>query len=111
MPEPPPGRDVLLEIDLQGAQQVRQRDPDALVILLVPPSSEVQEARLRLRGDSEDEVARRLVVGAEEERVGREMTPHVVVNDDLDRAVGEVAGIIKGRRLSRGSRPDDRQGA
>ena len=102
---------MLLEIDLQGAQQVKRVHPEALVVLLVPPSPEVQAARLRHRGDSEDEVARRIALGAEEERVGRAMTPHVVVNDELDRAVGEVAGIIVSRRLSGDPRPDERQGA
>ena len=89
---------MLLEIDLQGAQQVKHRHPDALVVLLVPPSREVQAARLRQRGDTEEEVARRIALGAEEERVGRELTPHVVVNDDLDRAVGDVAGILESHR-------------
>jgi guanylate kinase len=85
---------VLLEIDLQGAAQVKRRHPDAVVVLLLPPTPEEQADRLRRRGDDEDEVARRLKLGIEEERVGRELTPHVVVNDDLDRAVREVEGIL-----------------
>ena len=101
LPDPPAGRDVVLEIDLQGARQVRARHPDALVVLLVPPSPEVQAERLRHRGDTEDEVATRLALGTEEERVGRELTPYVVVNDDLGRAVGEVAGILADHRRRR----------
>jgi len=89
---------VLLEIDLQGAAQVKRRHPEAVIVLLLPPSPEVQAARLRQRGDDEDEVARRLKLGVEEERVGRELTSHVVVNDDLDRAVGEVEGILAAHR-------------
>lgn len=98
MPDPPPGRDVLLEIDLQGARQIRARHPDALVVLLLPPSPEVQTERLRGRGDDEAEIARRLSKGAEEEREGRALTPLVVVNDDLDRAVAQVAGILDAHR-------------
>ena len=96
---------MLLEIDLQGAQQVLARYPDALLVLLVPPSPEVQAERLRHRGDSEGEVQRRLAKGREEERLGRSLTPHVVVNDDLDRALSEVAGILDGHRHGAPPRP------
>jgi len=84
----------VLEIDLQGARQVKQRHPDALVVLLVPPSPEIQRQRLRQRGDDPGEVDRRIAIGAEEMRLGRELTPFVVVNDEVDRAVSEVAGIL-----------------
>jgi guanylate kinase len=98
LPDPPPGRDVLLEIDLQGATQVRERDPEAVIILLLPPSPEIQAERLRSRGDDEAEVARRLEKGAREELVGRALTPFVVVNNDVDQAVTEVAGILETHR-------------
>ena len=103
VPDPPPGRDVVLEIELQGAQQVLARHPEALLVLLVPPSPEVQAERLRHRGDPEEEVRRRLEKGREEERTGRALTPYVVVNDDLDRALAEVAGILERHR--RGAPP------
>ncbi|MDP9404158.1 MAG: guanylate kinase [Actinomycetota bacterium] len=93
-PEAPPGVDVLLEIDLQGAAQVRERHPEAVVILVVAPSPHAQAARMRARGDSEEQVQARLALGLEEERAGRELADHVVVNDELDRAVEEVAGIL-----------------
>ena len=89
---------MLLEIDLQGAAQVRQSHPEALIVLLLPPSPAVQAERLRRRGDDEAEVARRLETGAREERVGRALTPFVVVNDDVDKAVAEVAGILEAHR-------------
>ena len=98
LPDPPPGTDVVLEIDLQGAEQVRRRDPSAVIVLLVPPSVEVQAQRLRGRGDDEAAVTRRIAKGAEEMVVGRTLTPHVVVNDDLDTAVAEVAGILHAHR-------------
>jgi guanylate kinase len=94
LPDAPPDKDVVLEIDLQGAAQVKERHPDALVVLLVPPSPETQRERLRQRGDDAAEVDRRIAVGAEEMRRGKELTPFVVVNDEVDRAVAEVAGIL-----------------
>jgi guanylate kinase len=104
-PAPPPGKDVLLEIELQGARQVLEQHPDALLILLVPPSPEVQTERLLARGDSEEEAVRRVEKGRLEEREGRALTPYVVVNDDLDRAVAEVAGILQGHRRGTEAEP------
>ncbi len=99
--DPPPGADVLLEIDLEGATQVRARRPDACVVLLLPPSPEVQAARLRARGDAEQQVARRVAKGLEEARRGRQLADHVVVNDDVERATEEVAGIVRAVRARR----------
>ena len=104
-PSPPPGRDVLLEIDLQGASQVLARHPDALLILLLAPSAEVQAQRLRGRGDSEEEILKRIEKGRQEERVGRDLTPHVVVNDDLEGAVTQVASILEAHRRGASDRP------
>lgn len=100
LPDPPPGADVILVIEVQGAQQVLERVPDAVMVLVLPPSREVQEARLRARGDSEEHVAKRLAVAAEEERIGRELAHHCVVNEDLAGAVREVAGILAGYRTN-----------
>jgi guanylate kinase len=94
MPDPPSGADVLLEIDLQGAEQVMARCPDAVVVLLLPPSAEVQQARLVARGDPAAQVRLRLDKGREEVARGRELAQHVVVNGDLERAVEELAGIV-----------------
>ena len=94
IPDPPAGSDVLLEIDLQGAIQVRRQRPDARLILLVPPSDEVQAERLRGRGDDEEHVLKRLRAGAEEVRAGRAIADAEVVNDDLIQATADVAGIV-----------------
>ncbi|HVE46401.1 MAG TPA: hypothetical protein VNA57_06605 [Acidimicrobiales bacterium] len=94
LPDAPEGANALLEIDLQGAAQVRERHPDAVVILVVASSPEVLAARMRSRGDDEEHVRARLALGLEEERIGRALADHVVVNDDLERAVEEVAGIL-----------------
>jgi len=105
LPEPPPGRDVLLEIDVQGARQVRARRPDALVVLLVPPSPAVQRARLLARGDSPEHVERRLAMSDEETRAGAALAgANRVVNDQVDRAVSEVAAIVERARAERRSR-------
>jgi guanylate kinase len=74
--------------------QVRARRPDARLILLVPPSAEVQAQRLRGRGDDESHVTKRLEAGAEEVRLGRTIADAEVVNDDLVQATGDVAGIV-----------------
>jgi len=100
LPVPPPGRDVLLEIDLQGARQVRSRRPDATLVLLLPPSPEAQAARMRARGDDEDLVAARVEAGREEERAGVGLADAVVVNEDVPQATAEVAGILERRRLA-----------
>jgi guanylate kinase len=97
-PDPPASKDVVLEIDLEGAKQVKARYPDALVVLLLPPSVEEQAERLRGRGDLDAEAARRIEKGVEEERLGRALAHYVVVNDDIDRAVTQVAGILARHR-------------
>ncbi len=93
--ESQPGADVVLEIDVEGARQVRARHPDALVVLIVAPSPEAQHARLRARGDDEEHIRRRLEMAAREEAAGRAVADAVVVNDDVDRAAREVAGILE----------------
>jgi guanylate kinase len=96
--EPPPGQDVVLEIEVQGAAQIKRADPDALLVLVVPPSPEEQERRLRGRGDPDDVVQRRLAKANEETAAGRALGAVEVVNDDLDRAVGEILDIIGSAR-------------
>jgi guanylate kinase len=89
------GRDVLLEIDVQGARQVRQRVPDAVLILLKPPSLEELARRLRGRGtESEPKIALRLSE-ATRELAQADVFDHEVVNDDLLRASSQVADIIE----------------
>ena len=96
--EPPPGQDVLLEIDLNGAEQVRRRYPEAVLVMVTAPSAQARAARLHKRGDDEAAIQRRLQVGAEEEEAGRQVADYVVVNDDLERAARELAAIVGKRR-------------
>jgi len=92
---------VVLEIDVQGAAQVRSRRADAVIILVVAPSRDAQADRLRGRGESEATVTRRLAEADREEAEGRTLADHVVVNDDLSRATEEVAAIVGDHRSRR----------
>jgi guanylate kinase len=95
------GRDVLLEVDVKGAKQVRELMPDALLVFLLPPSFEELERRLRGRGsESEERLGERLGT-ARWELQQEPWFDERVVNDDLDRAVNEVAAIIEASRSSR----------
>ena len=95
----PDGRDVVLEIEVQGARQIHELDPDALLIFVTPPSAEEQERRLRGRGDPDEIVRRRLAKAAEEATAAAELGAVEVVNDDLERCVEEVAAIIAAARV------------
>jgi guanylate kinase len=95
--------DLVLVIEVEGAANVLRRVPEARMVLVVPPSPAALEERMRGRGDEEEEIAERVAGAMEEERVGRGLAHHVVVNDDLDRAVEELAGILGGYRASPGT--------
>jgi guanylate kinase len=93
------GHDVLLEIDWQGAQQVRERFPEAVAIFIMPPSLAVLEQRLRGRGtDSEEIIARRLAAAINEMRqVDR--FDYVIINNELQVAVDELHAVVRAARL------------
>jgi guanylate kinase len=95
------GRDVLLEIDVQGALQVRHHYPDALLIFILPPDEPTLLQRLRDRGrDSADDIHKRFMAAKREIHMakGSRAFDTMVVNDDLDRCVEDVAKIIKHKR-------------
>jgi len=92
------GRDVVLEIEVDGARQVKAIHPDAILIFVLPPSRDEQQRRLRGRGDPEDKVDQRLQKALDEEPVGLAIADHVVVNDDLERTLHEMADIIRHHR-------------
>jgi guanylate kinase len=103
IPDPPEGADVLLEIDVQGAEQVLAQRPDATVILLLPPSTAAQAERLAARGDDEEHIARRLSKGVQEVERGRKIAAFTVVNDDLRQALGELTAIVDRTRTAAAS--------
>jgi guanylate kinase len=88
-----PARGIVLEIDVQGARQVHERLPNATRIFIEPPSFEALAERLMQRGsDSPEQIERRLAA-AREEIAARDEFDHHIVNDDLDRAVEELANL------------------
>ena len=92
------GEDLVLVIDVQGARQVRERVPETVAIFMLPPSFEVLEQRLRKRSkDPEPEMLRRLET-ARREVSAVSSYDYVVVNDLLERCVGELAGIVVAER-------------
>ncbi len=106
LPEAPEGKDVVLEIELDGAQQVRERHPDSLLVFVLPPSRAEQERRLRRRGDPDDKVEARLRKAEQEEPIGIALADVVLVNDDLDEVVSQLAQVIVDERTRRQPRSD-----
>lgn len=95
------GRDVLLEIDWQGARQVRAKVPDAVSVFILPPSRQALEARMRNRGqDSEDVIQRRLAAAREEMSHYTEFD-YLIVNERFETAVDEMCAIFVASRLRR----------
>lgn len=101
IPSPDDGHDIVLEIELHGATQVKARHPEALLIFVRPPSREEQQRRLQGRGDPDHHVQTRLQKAEDEEREGAALADVVVVNDDLDRAVSELLDAIRAARQTR----------
>ena len=90
------GINVILEIDWQGAQQIKNRMPSCVMIFLIPPSKEVLLSRLKNRGtDSNQEIENRFNQAVEDLEQSNNFD-HVLVNDQLDRVVDEIAHYIKG---------------
>ncbi len=92
------GRDVILEIDVVGASQIRDRIPGSILIFIEPPSMEELERRLRGRGTETEDRIRLRMETATWELEQRAWFDHVIVNDDLERASSQVAAIIDASR-------------
>lgn len=97
-PDVPDDVDIVLEIEIDGAQQVKRVHPEAVLLFVLPPTRDEQERRLRERGDSDENVLARLKKAEEEEPIGLALADHVVVNDDLDETLDEMLSIINARR-------------
>src|SRR5215468_1437943 len=95
------GLDLVLEIDVQGAAQVKEKLPESVAIFILPPSREELERRLRSRGqDSDDEISRRLARAQSEIEAFGRFYDYCVVNDDVERAGREVEAILTAIRCS-----------
>lgn len=95
------GIDLVLEIDVQGAAQVKQKLPESVAIFILPPSRHELERRLRSRGmDADDEIARRLAKAKGEIELAEKFYDFCVVNDDVERAGREAQAIVTALRCS-----------
>lgn len=100
VPTPPEGHDVLFEIDVKGAQMIRERYPDALLIYLDAPSREEQRRRLVGRGDSPERVEQRIAHAASEAALAKELGMVEVINRDVDDTVAEIAALVEAHRAT-----------
>lgn len=95
------GKDLLLDIDVQGAAQLKERIPDAVSIFVLPPSREVLEHRLRARSQDREEVILRRLADAAQEIRNYRLYDYVLVNNDLDLAADTLKAIVRAERVRR----------
>ncbi|NLA34981.1 MAG: hypothetical protein GX868_04740 [Actinobacteria bacterium] len=100
VPTPPEGHDVLFEIDVQGAQLIKQRFPDALLVYLDAPSREEQQRRLVGRGDTAERVAQRIAHAEREAALAKELGMVEIVNHTVAETVEEIAALVERHRAS-----------
>lgn len=93
------GRDVLLEIDWQGAQQIRRSKPDCVSVFILPPSRTELERRLRGRGSDSDEVIDRRLRNSREEISHAHEFDYILINDVFDEALDDLRAIVRAVRL------------
>ena len=96
------GRFLVLDVDVQGAMQVRQRVPDAVLVFVLPPSADALVERLTGRGTEEEDTLTRRIENARDELEQASQFDYIVVNENLDQAIEEVQSIV----LAQGRRTD-----
>jgi len=94
------GKDVILEIEIQGALQIKEQYPEAVLLFIMPPSAMELKKRLTGRGTETEEVIAQRLKRAKEESVGIEKYDYIVVNDDLDECVEQVHDIISAAHMA-----------
>lgn len=94
------GRDVILEIEIQGALQIKKKFPESLLLFVTPPSAAELERRLRGRGTETPEVIAKRLARATEESEGIEAYDYIVVNDDLEQCVSDVNALVDAARTA-----------
>ena len=92
------GKDVILEIEIQGALEIKEKNPETLLLFVVPPSTEELKNRLVTRGTECDEVINKRIERAVEEAKGMAKYDHILVNEDVERCVDEMDQIIQGEK-------------
>jgi guanylate kinase len=95
------GKDLVLDIDVQGARQLKQRIPEAVTIFVLPPSRDILEQRLRTRSEDREEVIERRLHDAAEEIRNYKQYDYVLVNHRLEESVDMLASVIKAERIKR----------
>src|SRR5260370_35039572 len=98
------GHDLLLDIDVQGAKQIKQRLPDAVSIFVLPPDRKTLERRLRERGEDAEDVIQRRLVTASREIENYDKYDYILVNDRLEEALESFQAIVGSERLPPRSR-------
>jgi guanylate kinase len=99
------GRDLLLDIDVQGARQIQDKVPDATSIFILPPDRKTLEERLRKRSEDSDEVIERRLGTATREIENYQRYNYILINDQLEDSIKALRAIVRGERLVRAGRP------
>lgn len=94
-------KDLVLDIDVQGARQLKRKIPDAVSVFILAPSRESLEERLKSRGEDAPEVIERRLRAAAQEIRNWDQYDYVLVNDDLDESVATLSGIVRAERVRR----------
>lgn len=95
------GKDLVLDIDVQGARQLKDKVPGAVSVFILPPSKQVLEQRLRARGEDRDEVIERRLKDAAEEIRNYKAYDYVLINRELDKSDRVLSGIVRAERVRR----------
>ncbi|WP_448565764.1 guanylate kinase [Thalassotalea ganghwensis] len=103
------GIDVFLDIDWQGAQQVRMRKPDVTTIFICPPSKQALEQRLKQRGQDSDDVIANRMAQAKAECSHYQEFDYIIINDDFDQALKDLITIVENQRLKRSQQVQNHQ--
>jgi guanylate kinase len=101
------GKDVVLDIDVQGARQLNEKIPDAASIFILAPSRDELAKRLRARSEDSEEVIQRRLAGAAQEILDYRRYEYVLVNDDVDQASEQLKAIVEAERKTPGARSVD----
>jgi guanylate kinase len=99
------GQDLLLDIDVQGAKQIKQKLPDAVSIFVLPPDRKILERRLRERGEDAEDVIQRRLVTASREIENYDKYDYILVNDLLEESIESLQAIVRSERLRSAGHP------